>query len=86
MDLLDAALDEADSTDESDDDDSLPDADLVLARSLLSCLASLAFLGGVRDLQAAGGVLQVLKLMRHTDETIRSYAAACTPFFFCNRK
>ena len=36
---LDAALDKADSTDDSSDDDNLPDPDLVLARWLLSCLA-----------------------------------------------
>ena len=75
--LLDEALDEADDDDDDSEDDT--EADTVLAASLLSCLASLTFIGGVRELQAAGGVLQLLKLMRfHVDDgTVRSYAAAC---------
>ena len=61
--LLDGAMD--DSDDDSDGSQDMNDVDLMLAASLLSCLASLSFLGGVRELQAAGGVLQLLKLMRY---------------------
>ena len=78
LEMLDAALDDGDS----DDDDSasaaddLLEADLELSRSLLSCLASYAFLGGAPALQEQGGVLQLLRLMDHSDPTIRAYSSA----------
>ena len=74
---LDGALN--DSDDESDDSQDVHDDDIVLATSLLSCLASIAFIGGVLEIQAAGGVLQLLRLMKYDadDGTMRSYAAAC---------
>ena len=75
--LLDEAMDEADDDDDDDSQD-MNEADLLLAASLLSCLGSLTFLGAVQEFQAAGGVLQLLKLMAYAEDdgTIRSYAAA----------
>ena len=75
--LLREALDEYDEGASTHSDWS--EADTVLAASLLSALASLSFIGGVSELQMAGGVLQLLKLMRFPgdDGTVRSYAAAC---------
>ena len=74
--MLDEAADEGDSDDDSDDSANQPDPDLELAQSLLSCIASYAFLGGVRALQLAGGIMQLLKLMDHPEPTIRAYATA----------
>ena len=73
--LIDEAIDEGNSDSDSEDDER-PEADLELARSLLSCVASFTFIGGVAQLQQAGGILQLLKLMDHEDKTIRSYACA----------
>ena len=50
--------------------------DLILAKSVLSCVASYTYLGGVRQLQTAGGLLLLLKLMRYDDATVRAYACA----------
>ena len=53
--LLREALDEYDEGASTHSD--LSEADTVLAASLLSALASLSFIGGVSELQTAGGVL-----------------------------
>ena len=74
-----AVLDENDEDHfEPDDDrsDEGNDADMVLCKSMLSCLASYAYLGGALQIQAAGGVMQLLRFMSHDDATARAYACA----------
>ena len=55
---------------------SIETGDADLCRCSLSCVASFAFIGGVRDIQGAGGMPLLVRLMGATDETIRAYAAA----------
>ena len=74
-----AVLDENDEDHfEPDDDrsDEGNDADMVLCKSMLSCLASYAYLGGALQIQAAGGVMHLLRFMSHDDATARAYACA----------
>ena len=74
-----AVLDEYDEDHSGPDDDRSDegnDADLVLCKSMLSCLASYAYLGGALQIQAAGGVMHLLRFMSHDDATARAYACA----------
>ena len=58
--------------DDSDDSNDLPDADLELGKSLLSCLAAYTFLGGVKAVQQSGGLLQLLVTRRHVQPVLSS--------------
>ena len=53
------------------------DAVIELAHSSLGCLASVAYIGGVREIQDIGGTPALVSLMKADDTTLRAYAAAC---------
>ena len=46
-------------------EDDMPDPDLELVRALCSSIASYAFLGGTHEIQAEGGLEELIQLMHH---------------------
>ena len=54
-----------------------PEQRVALQQAALSCLASVAYIGGVSDLQQRSDVVLLVQLMASEHATVRSFAAAC---------